>query len=237
MTDKKENIEIKVEAGIKELVIRHGDAEKLHEPKKVILAGTIDAPAEFFRKRPDQVKKEQCHVLFSFRDKKIVLVLDEKDPHGGSVTGRLISNPELDLFKINSKSSLTIQDLKELFKTGRGFFASADENQKAITNLEKFRLSANVVIEKDNDNRGNVRDLVEATVKTSLDLSFKLNMPIFIGQPAKTFLVEILFDVRDKGVTVWLDSPELRSLIIEDREKIIGAALEPFKKDFVVIEE
>ncbi len=236
--EKNQNIEINVEKGVKELVIRHGDAAPIREPKIVVLDGVIDAPAEFFRKRPDQVKKESAHVLFSFREMTIALILDEKDHFGGKIIGKLIDNPELKPFKINSGSgSFTVQTLKELFKTSRGFFASADENLKAISNLEKFRLNAELVIEKDGDDRGNKREMIEQKVTANVDLSFNLNLPVFIGQPSKKFKVDILFDIRDKAISIWLDSPELRTMIIEDREKIINAALEPFRKDFVIIED
>ena len=45
-----ENIEVKVESGVKTLEIREGDALPLHEPVKVRIDGVIDTPFKWWLK-------------------------------------------------------------------------------------------------------------------------------------------------------------------------------------------
>lgn len=52
-----ENIEVKVESGVKTLEIREGDALPLHEPVKVRIDGVIDTPFKWLEKRVAETTK------------------------------------------------------------------------------------------------------------------------------------------------------------------------------------
>lgn len=224
--------------GVKELIIREGEALPLREPKIVDITGTIQAPAEFLLKRKDNVKSDKSHVLFSYNNLFIKLVTNENDHYSTTVTGKLIINKELEKFGINSDcKKWTKTELKTFLKMNRSFFKDVDSNLKIVTNLEKFSVSVQAQIDDHKDNRGNSKSNVDIKVDSNLDLKFTLLMPIFIGQPASSFEVEICFEVRDNGISIWLESPELQQLIISTRETLINKNIEPFKEDFVVIEQ
>ncbi len=229
-------LKVIVENGIKELVIREGEAEILREPKIVTLKGTIGSPAEYFAKRKD-INPLKCNVVFSYINMKIVLVVEETDHFGTTVIGQAVLNPDLVKFGINSSKIWIKNDLKTFLKMNRAFFKESDEAMQIVANLEKFSAQVQAKIDDAADNRGNSKKGVEITVSTDLKMSFVLNIPIYIGQPKSTFTVEICFSVTDGGVTIWLESPELQEAIIKQRETLIDENLKPFRKDFVVIEE
>lgn len=235
MNDK---IEIKVEGSTKELIIREGQAEIIKEPRIVNIDGTIQGPAEFYTKRKGEIEPKNCHVLFSYEKLFIKLVLDETNHYSGTITGKAITNPDLAKFGINSGSKIwTKNELKQFLKMNRAFFKDVDSNLKIVTNLEKFSATIQAQIDDHKDDRGNAKKSAEVKIDTNLDLNFVLCMPIFIGQPNSTFLVEICFDVRDNGITIWLESPELQETIIKQRELLINKNIEVFKSEFVVIEQ
>lgn len=234
----KEKIEINVAEGVKELIIREGEALPLKEPTQVKIAGTITAPAEFLSKRTEEVvKPKQSNVVFSYEGMYIVLTVNESDGIPTIITGKLQPNPELKKFGINEGKKFTIKDLKQFLKMNRYFFSDQDENIKIIGNLEKFRASVNSQIEQESSNQGNKKQHYEVKVDSNLDLNFTLNMPVFVGQPNSKFQVEICFDVRDQSIEIWLESAELQQIILSGRQVIIDKALESFKEKFVVIEQ
>lgn len=51
------------------------------------------------------------------------------------------------------------------------------------------------------------------------------------------FKVEICLDVRDAGLTIWLESPELQEAIINGRKKLVDDNIDCFRQEFVVIEQ
>lgn len=234
MNDK---IEIKLNENQTELIIREGDALPLKEQKIVDITGTIVAPAEYYAKRKD-IEPKKCNVLYSYRDLFIKLTVNEDSAYATTITGKATLNPDLTKFGINSSSKTwTKTELKQFLKMNRAFFADVDSNLKMVTNLEKFSATVQAQIDDHKDDRGNTKKAFEVKVDSNLDLNFTLQMPIFIGQATTSFQVEICFDVRDNGITIWLESPELQEAIIKQREILIDKNIECFKADFVLIEQ
>jgi len=230
-------LEIKLAEGQKELIVREGSALPLKEPVKVAIDGTIEAPAEYYAKRKSLVEANKAYVLFSYVGMYIKLFVDEKDHYRTEIGGSLSMNPDLKKFGINEGKIWTKNELKQFLKMNRAFFGDVDSNMKIVTNLEKFSMSVQAQIDDHSDNRGNAKNSSEIKVDTNLEMNFVLNLPIFTGQPKAKFMVEICFDVRDKGINLWLESAELQEFIISQRETIINKNIEPFKSDFVVIEK
>lgn len=168
---------------------------------------------------------------------RIGLTVNESDHFATTVTGKAVLNPDLVKFGINAGKTWIKNDLKTFLKMNRAFFKESDEAMQIVSNLEKFSAQVQAKIDDQADTRGNSKKGVEITVNTDLKMSFILNIPIYIGQPKSTFVVEICFSVTDGGVTIWLESPELQEAIIKCRETLIDENLKPFRKDFVVIEQ
>lgn len=66
-----ENIEVKVESGVKTLEIREGDALPLHEPIKVRIDGVIDTPFKWLEKRVAEINQKTSHIIVN-RDKMVI---------------------------------------------------------------------------------------------------------------------------------------------------------------------
>jgi hypothetical protein len=119
----------------------------------------------------------------------------------------------------------------------RFFFADKEKHMRIVSNLQTFRLSAQKTIEAQNDNQGNAKDLYEIKSDSNIDLSFEVLMPVYIGQPAKKFKVEVQYKVRERAIEVWLESPECAELLKADAEGIINKELARLPKEFVFIEQ
>ena len=109
-TKNQEQYHIVAENGVKEIIIRHGEAEILHEPVALDLQGQIDTPSRFVERRKDDLIRNKTHVIVNRREMKITLVSNEDNHFATFVTGRLIHNPDLAAFHINKDKSFTLQD-------------------------------------------------------------------------------------------------------------------------------
>lgn len=82
-----ENIEVKVESGVKTLEIREGDALPLHEPVKVRIDGVIDTPFKWLEKRVAEINQKTSHIIVN-RDKMVIaLIIDETNHYRAEVSG------------------------------------------------------------------------------------------------------------------------------------------------------
>ncbi len=210
----------------------------VHNETGLTLSGTIQAPGNFIDKRNSQNPLDRCNIQYSFQGLYIKLTTMENHPLKYNVDGVLKPNPDIVRLKVNTKEKFSgVKDLTQHLRFNRYFFADKEENNKIITNLQNFRVAAQKIIESKDDLRGNQLDHFEIKNESNIDLSFNLSMPIYIGQPNKKFKVEIAYDVREKSIDVWLESPELVELLKENAVEIIQKELERFPKEFVLIEQ
>jgi hypothetical protein len=222
--------------GENELVIRHGHAALIHEPNAVELNGVITAPRMFFEKRASLHDPNKCHVVYDRLKGQIVLTVDEQcEDRNYTVTGTLQDNPELAPFKINSTSMMGVKDLMQILKFNRIFFVDQDDNAKIVAALQNFKAKVDQELVDSNDNRGAQNQTKISKLEHSLQESFVLSMPLFKGQPAISFRVEICVQITNGGVVVWLESRELKDLQMSSKAAIISKEIEAFK-DIVCIE-
>jgi hypothetical protein len=87
---------------------------------------------------------------------------------------------------------------------------------------------------REEDKRGNQKTLVDKKVETNLPETFVLTVPLYEGQPAQSFKVEIAIDDRDGGLSVWLESDELFSLQLENRDALIGGVVNQLEERSVL---
>lgn len=220
------------------IVHRTDDKKIVHATQELKLEGTITAPGNFIIKRKGQDKDDRCHVLWSLNGLYIKLVTRENHPLSYTIEGKLIKNPEIEKLCVNTKKTQSVKELAQLLRFNKYFFADGDANIKIVENLMKFKVTAQTHIEKEEATRGNEKDVYEIKgVDSNIDLTFELNMPIYVGQPAKKFKVEILYKIRERNVEVWLESPELADLWRSNADEIIQAELTRFPESFVFIEQ
>jgi len=105
------------------------------------------------------------------------------------------------------------------------FFQDKGKNLSIVNALNSFQATIQTELNKEQDTRGNKKELIEKKVISNIPTEFNLNLPIFVGQKAKTFNVEICFDATDTGVKCWLESADLQELILETRDEIIDSEI------------
>lgn len=230
-----QNLSVKVEGEQKELVIRTGEALREREPQQINITGNILAPGNWLDVR--KAEKQRDHCKFSFNEMKIVFVKNETSGYATTITGELKLNPDLKKFQINSDKQWTTADLAKFLKMNRLFFADADQCAKIIAELNSLKAKIQTEIEQSQNNRGNSKSLVNTKVDSNVPLKFKLKMPVFIGFKEKVFIVEIGIETSDREIQLWLESAELNEIIIGERDKIITAEVEKFKKSEIPVIE
>lgn len=226
--------EIKVVAGSPGMYsFRIGEAQTIESQKNIEIFGTIDGPFIWATKKINQ-DNTNSHIVYEYSpDPFIRLEIDEREVSGNtSITGRLIQNNDLKKFSINDGFKRTPTELANLLKMNRILFSDRDQSMKLVSNLEKFKIKVEQELEDSKNFQGNKKYLFEQNVKHEIDLSFSLNSSIFQGSDKHRFKVEIMFDVRDKAVEMWLESVELKELQDATFEKLINEQLELFRVNF-----
>lgn len=218
---------INVSAGTQVLTILEGKALTPKEKKRVVINGSISAPKIYLSKRKPNESTD--HILFSRDKMKIEFVQSENDELGSNVIGSLELNSDLKNFAINGTSSLGTKEMASLLKRNRLFFDDKSKNFSVVASLNSFQATIQTEMAKEQDSKGNKRELIEKKVISNIPTDFNLSMPIFIGQTSKTFNVEICFDATDTGVKCWLESADLQELILQNRDEIINAELAEIK--------
>lgn len=221
-----------------EVIIREGNAVKLHEPVKVDITGTIDAPARWLEKRFDCIKEKTCNVVVDREQMSIALRCNENNHYGSSVVGRMELSQEYKRFGINSGEYVTNFELAELIKMNRTYFESKSTAMKLVTELQNFKAKVDKEIEQSDNNRGDRRMLVNQAVQHNLPEAFTLVLPIFKGVPAQTIQVEVYVNPGDLSCT--LVSPEANDIVTSSRDGLMDAVIERIKSatpDIVIIEK
>ncbi len=236
---------LEAEKGVLKVQNENLEQTALFYKKEVELTGTIQAVGNFIEKRTKH-DKLKVHVLYSYLGLFLKLRTDEDagftlDGENNEpfylIEGKLVVNPEIKQLQVNTKHKFGVKELTDHLRFAKYFFADKDAHTAIVSNLQKFKVSAQKFIETQDDTRGNVKDYFEIKNDSNIDLGFDLLMPIYIGQPAKKFRVEIGYNVREKTVEVWMDSPELADLLKESAIAIIDAELARLPKEFVFIEQ
>lgn len=225
-------------------VVHQSEATPIvYKKDPVQLEGTIQAPGNFVAKRKKEHNDLKVHVLYSYAGLFIKLRTEEdadaeQNEAFYGIVGRLIPNPDIAKLKINvSGSRMSTKDLTDLLKFNRFLFRDKDQNARIIENLQKFKLTAQKHIEANDDSRGNVKDLYEIKNESNVDLGFDLMLPVYVGQPAKSFRVDINYTVRERQIDVWLESAELAELLRSEAMRIIDSELKRFPEEYVFIEQ
>ena len=240
MSDQK--INITVENGIKELVIREGSAPNIELEKGISITGNILAPGEFYLKRKSIIDalKDVTNVIYSKRNlEKLFINLEINERFSDQKTkinGELKLSDDFKEFSINSKKTFDLKELFNLLRFKKRFFVSPDEYASVTVGLQNFSAGSSVQVEQKNDFKGNTTQSLKRNTELKMQLSFSLNIEIFEGMGKITFPVEINFEMADGRTIFWLESIDLPELIEKDVDKAFSNILSTFS-DFPCIEQ
>ena len=218
-----------------EVVVRHGVAEKLIEPKPPVntnLSGTIGVPLEYLAKRiaTGQFTQERSHLSVDRENIKLILVINENDEYErGTVTGKLEFNPKFIEFGINTGKAWTPNKLGMFFKMNRAFFPDRETNMRLVTELMNFTATVNAKIDRSLKESGDRTDAFMQTVNSNLPPSFTLKMQIFKGTPEETIEVETFANVDAREVSFFLISPSANQALEDIRNNVIDYQLEKIR--------
>lgn len=223
-----DKIQVVTTDNTKEIIIREGQAPVINNPKPQSFDGHIDAPADFYKVRKAQVKPDTAIVVYNFDNGTIELMVDPSDALAPVIKGKITSNKFLDAFKINTGNCYGLKELMNLLRLNRVYFPDKEENSKVVAGMMTFKGKVVTEIESNNDLKGNKKELAQTKLSHSLELSFKLQMPLFKNDIVKSFTVDIMCDVTDGGIQFWLESTELSEMIKIRRDELIQGQLESF---------
>lgn len=206
-----------------EITIREGKALDLQDPVPVGIVGTINSPLRWLEKRADVLNPKQCHILVNRSDMAINLNINERDSFSDCITGKLLLSDEYLRFGINEGKYVTGLELSDLIRMNRSCFESKQKAMELVTIMRNFKAKVTTQIEASDDKKGNRTALVRQVVEGNQPPSFELVIPIFKGQPKKTFTVEI--DIEPDTLQGTLVSPDAQDMIVESRDKLIDEVL------------
>jgi hypothetical protein len=220
--EKDEKVLIQVSENCSELVIRHGDAKEIKPTEPIVICGSIEAPMTFLNARMKSFRASDSIVIINRGEMEVLLNFNEDKQFGNVfeavITGKLAVNPDVIKIGLNGAKTFGLTDLSDHLKRNRYFFLDKEENAKIVSELRAFKAKTTVDLNQEVDKRGNHQSSVDKRVNSNVPMKFTLDMPVFVGGPKRRFEVEICIESRDVSVSVWLESPELQDIILQERD-------------------
>lgn len=250
----KENIDLNIDLKGNELVVRHGDAQKIPEPQPYKLVGELNNVKRYinmwgvsqipgFNKTmvlPDDTEikdLDTAMIVPTFVDptaaiievdqhsRCITLKTDPASVYGNTIIGRLYMSPELEQFHINEHYYYSKNELLKLLRFNRRFFKDAEVAQQLYDNVQASKFSTQAELDSNEDTRGNRTHNFDRKVTTQLNKEFNLILPLFKGESTHDIRVELCFDVNEQDVRFWLESVELVEALEKQTEDLFKKAL------------
>lgn len=223
------HIKVTVENGVKELIIRNGEAEKIHQAGPIIWKNvTIAAVVEFLSKQDIQEESILDSVLFySYDGLYMRLKYRLSDANTYSIDSSIVLNPDLVKWGINGGACLGAAQLADFIKMNRHLFESKSIAMELVSALKNIKATVNKAIEDNRDDRGNRHFLIDQVVKSNIPESFNIEVSVFKGQPKMLIPIEVVLDADLECVLI---SPDLKQIISEQAELLIDAELDKVKE-------
>jgi hypothetical protein len=199
-----------------EIIIRHGEAERIYDPEQVVLEGIITVPSEYYQKRKDQCPAKVTHVIFDKEAKFIKLVVTDYWKFKSLITGRLTKHKFLKSLEINSTKHYSITELQKVLRYAKRFFADPEKHKSFIVSLRNFTAKITQTTTQADDRQGNksnsFESRVEDFVKTSEGsggLYFDLLLPIFYGTDPVSIRLTVEIEAINGAVALFLVCDDL----------------------------
>lgn len=220
---KSEKYNIVVPEGVQELIIREGEAEKIHEPNSIEFSGVITNPYEYLKKGFDEEEIINSTLEYSYEKKQICLRYAIRTVNPDMILGSMKIHEELDSFGLNSGKRVEPSKMAEFLRTKMHYFLDRAEGMKLVKELQEFKAKVDKEIEKADDKRANVRQVYVQKVTSNIPTEFSLNLPLFVGGERIPIRVEI--DIDPFELNCVLISPSLKEMIDTEVTAVIDEQL------------
>ncbi len=221
--------------GIKEIKILRGEIEPYTEFNPYTEDGlSIEAAFEFLSKSeatPEQIKNS--YVLYSYEKLSLQSIFDNRgrvgeETKGDVFTGGLVPHPDLEKWGVNKGKRYTNLELADFVKMNRHYFGNKEVAMKLVTELRNLKVKTDREIESQDNKQGDYRFLsAQKVIESNLPKSFILKLPVFVGQAAISFEVEVEVSAQDFGCS--LISPDLKEYIDTEAKILIDAQLDKIR--------
>jgi len=241
MSEEKYNISLL--DGQNTLTILHGEARPNFEIRKpILISGAIGVPFSHLEKNSITIISDdrfsidldcdntigQSYLLVDREKMQISFVENAGTEYESRYIGQLSFSKDFKIWNINTDESLTPLRLAEKIKMSRSFFESKTEAMRLVSTLMNFEANVHKEVEAKADERANRKVLIAQTVTTNLPEAFKLKLPVFKGEDAFVFEVEIGIDPID--LSCRLISPEVNDFVIGFKNEIIDKQIAAIKE-------
>lgn len=220
-----------------ELTIIHKKALDELPPHNFHIDGNIHSVASFITDRFNKSSIQSALpsdsvVIADITKGTLTLTINPDDRYSSTVTGKLVANPDLDLFKINTNK---MYDRDELLKLIRFNSYRITNPKPLIEELQKLRFQASITTQNAKDKRGNLEGSISKSITSEIPTSFILKMPIYQGSAVKAFMVDIVMETSDASVKFWLESTELHQLLVSERDEILNEEIDKITKNNILV--
>lgn len=233
-----EQIKLEVKTSGDTLTILHGRAPEPINPRAVSVSGNHNAVMEYVTAKPlsEKIKNHDTFIVIDNSRQKIELTVDESLPSKTTVDGELKKSDDFAKWGIETEKRYTVNQLKQMVRVNRMFFPNRDQHTELLSSLGRVELEVSKIVKESDDDRGNIVNNIEQRVNSSIKESFTLMVPIYGGVAPAKFEVSIRFEVRDRNISIWLESPEAMEIARDYWDRISAEQLAKFTQmGFAVI--
>lgn len=225
----KNELNITVENGVKEVDFRAGNLPDIHLGREIhVERVTVFAVHEFLSKSDvNETDILDSTLVYSYETLSLNLVYKNTQRHPYFLSTSVVLNPDLEAFEINQGKKYNPFQLADFIKMNRHLFESKSVAMELVSVLKNIKANVNKAIEANKDDRGNRRALLDQVVQSNIPESFNIELPVFKGQPKLVVPVEI---VLDEDLECMLVSPDLKQIITEEAERLIGGEVDKIRE-------
>ena len=238
-----QNIQITVENGVKELVIREGKALDLIAPIQVVANGTIETVADYIEKRKHLIDKDKAIIFYSIKHGAILLREDPSNVRGACIKGEIKETELFQNLSINNKNRMNKDAMVDWVRRYGRFFVAENPTILAkdfIKSLQNFQAKFESQVTSEDDRKGNTNESIKKFInieKGLIPLEFKLRIPPFEGVDAWIELdVEVEIEQQNNSIVFMLFCFDKDSLVEDLKDRVIAEELSGLG-DYVIIQE
>jgi len=217
-----DNIQVNAPEGKEVLVIREGEAPKLHESSGwEQQCHSFRSIVDFFQKRSSTITAMNSVLHVDYETAKMSLIVNDGVPSLKTVlTAKLKESKDYVDLGINGTKTFSEKELENALRTRPHLFRDVESYNKVLESLRNFTSDVRKVFTKEDNRSGSSGASVKVDIKTdNLQKDVELKLSAWNGMPARIHSVKI-YVTEDAGYArFYLECVDLR---LEQEAQKIG---------------